>query len=76
MLWQILKQLFPLVSVPSEKYSPRRFAALYNIFHYSPPLRGIIVNYFIVFADVQVNMTKKNNCFSLYQTDQDCVFLF
>ena len=24
---QILKQLFPLVSVPSEKYSPCRFAA-------------------------------------------------
>ena len=31
MFWQILKQLFPSVSVPSEKYSP--------------PLQGIIVKY-------------------------------
>ena len=31
MFWQILKQLFPSVSVPSKKYSP--------------PLQGIIVNY-------------------------------
>ena len=26
-VWLILKQLSPSVSVPSEKYSPRRFAA-------------------------------------------------
>ena len=45
MFWQILKQLFPSVSVPSEKYSPHPFAARSNIFHYSPPLQGIIVNY-------------------------------
>ena len=45
MFWQIVKQLFPSVSVPSEKYSPRRFAARKIIFHYSPPLQGIIVNY-------------------------------
>ena len=45
---QILKQLFPSVSVPSENHSPRRFAAWWNIFHYSPPLRGIIANFSIL----------------------------
>ena len=32
------------VSVPSEKHSLRHFAAMWNIFYYSPPLRGIIIN--------------------------------
>ena len=32
------------VSLPSEKHSPRHFAARWNIFYYSPPLRGIIIN--------------------------------
>ena len=52
MFWQILKQLFPSVSVLSEKYSPRRFAVGKNIFHYSPPLQGIIVNYTILYYTI------------------------
>ena len=48
MFWQILKQLFPSVSVPSEKYSP--------------PPQGMIVNYSLkwrwiswAFTDPEVN---------------------
>ena len=36
----ILKQLSPSVSVPSDRYLPRR---------YSPPLLGIIVDYLALF---------------------------
>ena len=35
----------PSMSVPSEKYSHRRFTARQNIFYYSPPLQGIVVKH-------------------------------
>ena len=69
MFWQILKQLFPSVSVPSEKYSPRRFAARQNIFHYSPPLQGIIVNYFELLILIIKNVEHRW-CFQEYVIEQ------
>ena len=42
----ILKQLFASVSVNSGGYLPRRSGSV-NIHRYSPPLRRIIVNYYV-----------------------------
>ena len=42
----ILKQLFASVSVNSGGYSPRRSGSV-NIHRYSPPLRRIIVKYYM-----------------------------